>query len=95
MSQLVLDDQLDLDDVLPGLQSWITFVRLQALRHEERILDGQGRARREAGRNLLGGWYKEEPEAAGEGLTRPAVDLGSATVAIARWIWREEAVERG
>ena len=39
MSQLVLDDQLDLDDVLPGLQSWITWERLQALRPTEQILD--------------------------------------------------------
>src|SRR5947209_18917422 len=39
MSQLVLDDQLDLEEVLPGLESWITSVRLQSLRPGEKILD--------------------------------------------------------
>jgi hypothetical protein len=41
MSQLVLDDQLDLEDVLPGLESWITSVRLQSLRPREQILDNR------------------------------------------------------
>ena len=37
MSQLVLDDQLDVQIILPGLETWITAVRLQdrrpVLRH--------------------------------------------------------------
>ena len=31
MSQLVLDDQLDVQIILPGLETWITAVRLQDL----------------------------------------------------------------
>ena len=39
MSQLVLDDQLDVQVLLPELDSWITSVRLQSLRPGEQILD--------------------------------------------------------
>ena len=39
MSQLVLDDQLDIVKVLPGLRTWISSVRLQSLRPGEHILD--------------------------------------------------------
>lgn len=39
MSQLVLDDQLDLQRIVPALEGWITSVRLQNLRPAEQILD--------------------------------------------------------
>jgi hypothetical protein len=39
MSQLVLDDQLDVQKIVPALKSWITLVRLQDLRPGEHILD--------------------------------------------------------
>jgi hypothetical protein len=39
MSQLVLDDQLDVQVVVPALEGWITAVRLQNLRPLEHILD--------------------------------------------------------
>src|ERR1051325_6929266 len=39
MSQIVLDDDIDLDDVVPGLTRWITWTRLQSLRPGQRILD--------------------------------------------------------
>jgi hypothetical protein len=39
MSQLVLDDQLDVQIILPELEPWITAVRLQSLRPGEHILD--------------------------------------------------------
>ena len=39
MSQLVLDDQLDVQIILPSLENWITAVRLQDLRPGEHILD--------------------------------------------------------
>jgi hypothetical protein len=39
MSQLVLDDQLDVQKVLPPLAGWMRAVRLQDLRPTERILD--------------------------------------------------------
>jgi hypothetical protein len=39
MSQLVLDDQLDVQKIIPRLERWITSVRLQDLRPGERILD--------------------------------------------------------
>ena len=41
MSQLVLDDQLDLHVLLPPLEAWITAVRLQSLRPGEHILDNR------------------------------------------------------
>jgi hypothetical protein len=39
MSQLVLDDQLDLQVILPALKDRVTAVRLQDLRPGEHILD--------------------------------------------------------
>ena len=39
MSQLVLDDQLDVQIILPELSPWITAVRLQSLRPGELVLD--------------------------------------------------------
>ena len=39
MSQLVLDDQLDVQIIVPALEAWITAVRLQQLRPTEHILD--------------------------------------------------------
>ena len=39
MSQLVLDDQLDWQKILPPLEGWMTAVRLQDLRPGEHILD--------------------------------------------------------
>jgi hypothetical protein len=39
MSQLVLDDQLDVQIMVPALEAWITAVRLQHLRPTEHILD--------------------------------------------------------
>ena len=39
MSQLVLDDQLDVQAILPRLEPWITAVRLQSLRPGEHVLD--------------------------------------------------------
>jgi hypothetical protein len=39
MTQLVLDDQLDVQKILPSLKGWLTSVRLQDLRPGERILD--------------------------------------------------------
>lgn len=39
MSQLILDDQLDVLQVLPGLRRWVSAVRLQALRPGQHILD--------------------------------------------------------
>lgn len=39
MSQLVLDDQLDVVKLLPRLRNWVTAVRLQSLRPGEHILD--------------------------------------------------------
>ncbi|HYV39884.1 MAG TPA: hypothetical protein VE988_29625 [Gemmataceae bacterium] len=39
MSQLVLDDQLDVQVILPALEPWITAVRLQSLRPGEHVLD--------------------------------------------------------
>ena|SRR5579859_6064211 len=39
MSQLVLDDQLDLQKILPALEELLTMVRLQDLRPGEHILD--------------------------------------------------------
>ena len=39
MSQLVLDDQLDVLKLLPGLRRWISAIRLQQLRPGEHILD--------------------------------------------------------
>jgi hypothetical protein len=39
MSQLVLDDQLDVQIILPRLEAWTSAVRLQYLRPGERILD--------------------------------------------------------
>ncbi len=39
MSQLVLDDQVDLTIVLPAVEPWITAIRLQSLRPGEQILD--------------------------------------------------------
>jgi hypothetical protein len=39
MSQLVLDDQLDVQIIVPALEAWITAVRLQHLRPTEHILD--------------------------------------------------------
>jgi hypothetical protein len=39
MSQLILDDQLNIRKVLPALQKWITAQRLQELRPGEVILD--------------------------------------------------------
>jgi hypothetical protein len=39
VSQLVLDDQLDVQLILPSLETWTTAVRLQDLRPGERILD--------------------------------------------------------
>jgi hypothetical protein len=39
MSQLVLDDQLDVQEILPALKRWITAIRLQELRPGEHILD--------------------------------------------------------
>jgi hypothetical protein len=41
MSQLVLDDQLDVQIILPSLESRITAVRLQDLRPGEHIFDDQ------------------------------------------------------
>jgi hypothetical protein len=39
MSQIVLDDQLDVQIILPALDPWITAVRLQSLRPGEQVLD--------------------------------------------------------
>ena len=39
MSQLILDDQLDVLELLPHLSKWITARRLQTLRPGELILD--------------------------------------------------------
>jgi hypothetical protein len=39
MSQLVLDDQLDVQIILPELEGWIKAVRLQQLCPGEQILD--------------------------------------------------------
>jgi hypothetical protein len=39
MSQLILDNQLDLAEVAPSLRKWITFRRLHDLRPGEMILD--------------------------------------------------------
>jgi len=39
MSQLVLDDQLDVQIILANLETWITAERLQNLRPGEHILD--------------------------------------------------------
>ena len=39
MSQLVLDDQLDVQIILPALEGWLTAVRLQELRPDEHVLD--------------------------------------------------------
>ena len=39
MSQIVLDDQLDVVKVLPRLRRWVTAVRLQQLRPGQHILD--------------------------------------------------------
>ena len=39
MSQLILDDQLDVLELLPRLSKWITARRLQTLRPGELILD--------------------------------------------------------
>ena len=39
MSQLVLDDQLDVQIILPALKPWISAVRLQGLRPGEHVLD--------------------------------------------------------
>jgi hypothetical protein len=39
VSQLVLDDQLDLDVVLAPIRKWITVLRLQDLRLRQQILD--------------------------------------------------------
>ncbi|MCI0638913.1 MAG: hypothetical protein L0Y72_23925 [Gemmataceae bacterium] len=39
MSQLVLDDQLDVIKIQPGLKNWTNWVRLQELRPGEHILD--------------------------------------------------------
>jgi hypothetical protein len=39
MSQIVLDDQLDVVKVLPGLRRWVSAVRLQELRPGQHILD--------------------------------------------------------
>jgi len=39
MSRFVLDDQLDLEEIVPRLVGWISFVRLQDLRPGEHILD--------------------------------------------------------
>lgn len=39
MSQLVLDDQLDVQIILPALAPWIRAVRLQSLRPGEHVLD--------------------------------------------------------
>jgi hypothetical protein len=39
MSQLVLDDQLDVVKVLPGLRRWASTIRLQELRPGEHIFD--------------------------------------------------------
>jgi hypothetical protein len=39
MSQLVLDDQLDVQVIVPALEAWIPAVRLQDLRPTEHILD--------------------------------------------------------
>src|SRR5262249_23352549 len=39
MSQIVLDDQLDMQILVPPLKAWTTVVRLQDLRPGERILD--------------------------------------------------------
>lgn len=39
MSQVVLDDQLDVQIMLPALENWITAVRLRDLRPSEHILD--------------------------------------------------------
>ena len=39
MSQLVLDDQLDVVEILPPLLKWITATRLQVLRPRQLILD--------------------------------------------------------
>ena len=39
MSQLILDDQLDVLELLPALSKWITVRRLQTLRPGELILD--------------------------------------------------------
>src|SRR5947209_8656110 len=39
MSQLILDDQLNLRKLLPALETWITVQRLQELRPGELILD--------------------------------------------------------
>lgn len=39
MSQLVLDDQLDVVKILPGLRRWASPIRLQQLRPGEHILD--------------------------------------------------------
>ena len=39
MSLLILDDQLDVQKILPGLKNWASTVRLQALRPGEHVLD--------------------------------------------------------
>src|SRR5713226_3968969 len=39
MSQLILDDQLDVSEILPPLRKWITARRLQDLRPSELIRD--------------------------------------------------------
>ena len=39
MSQLVLDDQLDLQVICPPLERWMSIVRLQDLRPGEHILN--------------------------------------------------------
>ena len=39
MSQLVRDDQLDVQIILPALAGWLTAVRLQELRPDEHVLD--------------------------------------------------------
>jgi hypothetical protein len=39
MSQLVLDDQLDVQVIVPALEAWITVDRLQDLRPTQHILD--------------------------------------------------------
>jgi hypothetical protein len=39
MSQLILDDQLDVSEILPELRKWITARRLQDLRPRELIRD--------------------------------------------------------
>jgi hypothetical protein len=39
MSQLVLDDQLDVQQILPALEGWTSAIRLQELRPGEHVLD--------------------------------------------------------